>query len=471
MPSLLSKPSSCHGCPLYGNGQGFVPDELVEGAEVMVCGQNPGKYEESGLKVTGGRAPHYITEPTTPRPYTGPTGQVMEREYFPIAGLERGKVSVVNALRCRWQNSDELPDMKTEVARKALEHCYHAHFKLPSSTRLIVAEGAWALYALTGEGLLKDRTIDSWRGYVLPFNPVGRPTLHHNNIWTPSSDGVTVLATYHLSYLFRAPWERPASQRDWSKVPLILSRAWPERMPELLTQPPLVWPGTSAFDTEFEGWETGNKHLTRYSMAHEDGQGPRVYVVEAADAGTVPVKAGSTVILQNEMADLDDMNKVFGGVEVKTEDTMLAHSVLWPDLSHDLNFLGSLYARTNRWKHLNHSNPKVYAGGDALGTLDVWVRGLRGELARDPGSDRVYREYVKPLVSIILNAKRHGVKPNQQRVAEVIKTFGSQMDDAQAMATAAVGWPINIGSPAQVTEWLYSGAKIQINPISGKVRR
>lgn len=467
----VPKPDSCRGCPLYGDGVGFVGDEIVEGSTVAIMGQNPGSFEEDGIRVTGGYTNNYTTVPDTPRPYIGPTGYIMEKEYFPIANLERGKVSVLNAIRCRWNGTNELPELGSEMCRKAIDHCTHAHLKLPDSVKLIIAEGAYALWALTGEGIDKDRTLDSWRGYVLPYNPLHRPKLHHNDVFSPTVSERKVLATYHLAYLFRAPWERPSSQRDWSKVPALVNGTWPEKMPELRETSPDWWPDLCAFDTEFtmDGLHT----LLRYSMAYVDNCSakPVVYVVESKDAGNVIVTPGSKVILQNEMADLHDMNRLFGGVTVETEDTMLAHAVLWPDLAHDLNYLGSMYARINRWKHLVHTNPRVYAGGDALGTLDVWSRGLAGELKRDPDSERVYRQYVKPLVPIILRAKQNGIPTNQERVKEVINLFGKEMETAQCRATAAVGWPINLGSPLQVSDYLYRVEKVHINPISGKTRR
>src|SRR5262245_41101390 len=94
---MLPKPDACRSCPLWGNGWGYVPDEVVEGAPVFVTGQNPGQEEEDSGK-----------------PFVGATGRQMESKYFKQAGLERGKVSIGNALRCRWQGSNELPPLVDE---------------------------------------------------------------------------------------------------------------------------------------------------------------------------------------------------------------------------------------------------------------------------------------------------------------------------------------------------------------------
>src|SRR2546426_4926385 len=90
---MLPKPDGCKGCPLYGDGQGFVPDEIVPEASVFILGQNPGSDEEREGK-----------------PFVGQTGQTMERVYFPLAGLERGQVSIGNVLRLRTDHRNEIPN-------------------------------------------------------------------------------------------------------------------------------------------------------------------------------------------------------------------------------------------------------------------------------------------------------------------------------------------------------------------------
>jgi hypothetical protein len=74
-----------------------------------------------------------------------------------------------------------------------------------------------------------------------------------------------------------------------------------------------------------------------------------------------------------------------------------------PDLPHSLEFLESLYARTNLWKHLFQRTPRVYSGGDAVGTFDVFL-GLVGEMKADPQSAWIYRNSVFPLTPLIMEA-------------------------------------------------------------------
>lgn len=159
---MRAKPDDCIGCPLYGDGRGFVPDEIVEGAETLILMQNPGEDEEA-----------------QERPAVGKTGQMMNDAYLPRAGLIRGKtVSVANVIKCRalepaprsgdrlvgaarFKAVNKLPPLK--VQNQAAAHCMAAHFRVPTCVTLIVAQGALAFRALGNrESILK------WRGYLAP---------------------------------------------------------------------------------------------------------------------------------------------------------------------------------------------------------------------------------------------------------------------------------------------------------------
>ena len=148
---MLAKPEMCRPCPLWGDGQGFVPDRLVEGAPVLVLAQGPGEDEERGMHVTGyvGHDPLYA--PCEPQPLIGRTGWWWERHLLPRTGLTREQVSLANVLRCRWGRQDakgrwkkvnELPP--AAILEKASEHCMATYFRIPTGTRLVVACGALA---------------------------------------------------------------------------------------------------------------------------------------------------------------------------------------------------------------------------------------------------------------------------------------------------------------------------------------
>jgi DNA polymerase len=135
---------------MFQDGRGFVPDEIVDGATTFVLGQNPGADEER-----------------EGRPFVGKSGALMEKVYFPIAGLVRGEsVSIGNVLRCRLivngRRSNTMPAGATLKA--AVAHCTAAYLRIPASTRLVVAQGAYAVKLMGGE----DKKVSEWRGFLLP---------------------------------------------------------------------------------------------------------------------------------------------------------------------------------------------------------------------------------------------------------------------------------------------------------------
>ena len=457
----MKKPNTCHGCPFYDTGDGFVPDEYVEGSDVLVMGQNPGEDEVLGRQAVEVRGRDVTYEPHTSAPYLGRTGLVMRQRYLPLAGLERGSVSLANPIRCRVKGNNKLPSVKSIVLREAMTHCQSHYFKPPASTRLIVAEGEYALLATTGEdgkdspGFKISRGVEGWRGWVLPYNPHPKPRLVHSTVYTPTSRDIAVLATYHVAYLFRAPWYEPCASRDWAMIPRILAGEWPKPLPPIGSESPERWPDLSAFDTEFHG-----PVLVRYSSASQGVHGLSVQVVEREDIGAPRVGTRApTVIFHNTEADMWHLSKILGGASVTVEDSMHLHAVLWPDLDHDLDFVGSMYSQINRWKHLVHTNPREYSAGDAIGTWDSF-HGLARELDRDPRSKHVYYTYQLPLIPIIARARHFGARVDLERAALAVTDLTTQQQEATRLAQAVVGWPINLGSVPQVKRQLYDIEKI-----------
>ena len=442
------KPPACLGCPAYGNGQGFVPDELVEQAPLLLVFQNPGEEEEQQGK-----------------PLVGRTGQMMEKNFFPLLGVQRGEVSLGNVLRCRWNHGNTLPPLANGTLQAAVDHCTKAHFRVPSGTKAILAAGEYAAFAMTG---LK-KGFSGWRGYARPLRVRPEVAIPKTSVWTPSPSEIPVLVTYHIAYLFRDPSAQVPLRADWQKPNKLVAREWPKSFPPVHTDPPAKWPSVAAFDTEFHG---GFQHptLVRYSLATPER---RVWVVEASEVGHVPVAPGSQIILHNAPVDVPHLSRVVDLTQVQLDDTMLAHAVLYggrepkdgPNqrggaaFAHNLNYLGSLYGQTNRHKHLEYINPIQYSAGDALHTMDAWVA-MQHEFNRDPLSRQVYERYQRPLLPILLTARARGLRVNQERVKSAITELTQGQEEQVATAQAAVGWPINLQSGKQVSEWLYQVEKV-----------
>jgi uracil-DNA glycosylase len=466
----------CRGCPLYQTGeQGFVEDEVRPGSLVSVVGQNPGATEEQ-----------------EGRPFVGETGKTMEDTYLPIAGLKRSDISIHNAIRCRWEGGNKLPDIQSKLGRGAVEFCTNAHFKRSPGTVLHVAMGGYALLALTGHGWAVRDKISEWRGWILPIREtLGGAATSPTEIYTPGRGDSPVMVVHHVAALGYDPSLRLPAKNDWQRIRRFLHGDWP-------AEPPLIRREIDEDLLDFEAaWDTEfipeRDELLRFSVATGEG---KVYVIEHSPSlaetlgGLVrPLEAlpGQLqrglqltlvsgvwyyssanaqpilrIFMQNSDADLPYLARLLPeGTTIAVEDEMLAHSVLHGGFPHSLDYLSSLHSPINRHKHLAQANPVVYSGMDAYTQYIIW-RVLEKELKNDPASENVYRTHVLPLVAIILEAEQAGILIDQAEVSRGVGYLEYEMEDSTRIAQAAAGYKINIGSSQQVGRQLYDVEDIKL---------
>lgn len=396
-----------------------------------------------------------IWEQDTPRPLIGKSGYELDHTFLPRANLTRDDVECTNVVRCRLDNSNDLPPLTTTMAREMVTHCQRAYWREPHESQAMVALGAYALWALTGEyegddddadaaddDLRASKSIDGWRGWLLPYAPTwqsGMGRVGHT---------LQVFATYHPAFYWRAHWLKPVGKMDWAKLGRVLRGTWPEAFPQMRQDIPIHANIEVAFDTEYNPW---TKELHRYSLAWRVDDESRVYVVEASNMLRAPRPMPQRIIMQNAEADWPYITSVFGSLPKTWDDTMYAHAVLYGTLRHSLDFMGSLYARHNRWKHLQQSDLLVYSGMDALATYDIWQQ-LERELARDAQSRALYEHELKPLLPHVM-ARPH-IHLNAMHIANASQELAKEQEEIALRGQAAAGWPINVSSADQISRWL-----------------
>lgn len=463
--SLLPKPDSCRGCPGYQTGVGFVPDEIREQAPVLLMAQNPGQSEERGQRITGWSRGAPLMESCAPGPMLGPTGYQLNTRHLPQAGLTREDCSLGNVLRCRWKNSNDMPP--PTIAREMISHCQRVHGRIPEGTKLVVALGGPAAWALTGKCSLSEKehddtrsdesgnTLTQWRGYLAPLRPpYVVPSTHDSHVYTPPlSKELPVLIVHHPAYLFKFPMAKLPAKHDWSKIPAILKGRWPDAPPEINTvSHASMWTTGSAYDTEYD---RHTKALHRYQLCTPERM---VYVIEkdTHDASLVPTHE-LALVGQNLAGSWDLRHGRTLGVQFgRLDDLMYKHAVLWPGYPHNLNYLGSLYGRTNRWKHLAHTNPILYAGTDVYEThmIDHKVDKM---LDADPPSRHVYETKMRPLIELIdASSATRGLRVDVDEAKRLAVDLERELGTLDLEARAEVGWPINLGSNQQVAHQLYA---------------
>lgn len=444
----MKKPLTCQGCSLYGDGEGYVPDTLIPNAPLCIVMQNPGEYEEKGRRVTGYQGKVAMTEPCVPQPAIGPTGYLMDRAYLPLTGYSREEVSVCNVIKCRYRGTNEMPT--GEIAKQAVVHCMREHFRVPKGTKVILAQGAWAWRALGGP-----EPITHWRGHLAPCP--------YNTI--------PVLGALHLADLNHDPKAEMWCKLDWKKIGKVINGTWPQPIPETVPFYHLdSWLAqvTSylAIDTEYN---PESRELWLLGMGYPGGE---VYQIEwlkasaAMKAGVIEGIRGIAqrmpVVFQNALADVPILKKALGLGWTDfphLDDTMQAHAILWSEAPHDLEFLASIYGQYPKLKHLHHTDPLLYNKGDVLETMAIW-EALSKELQADPLSHKVYQSQLA-LLPIIEESMSRGIRVNQDRVAERLAYYRTKIQAASQIAQAYCGWPINLASDDQLSQWCYGLEKMK----------
>ncbi|MBR0649082.1 UdgX family uracil-DNA binding protein [Roseomonas terrae] len=190
LAALRDAARTCTRCPLHCQATQTVFGEGPDTAELMIVGEQPGDHED----LAG-------------RPFVGPAGRLFDRT-LGEAGIDRAATYVTNAVK----HFKHEPRGKRRLHRTPnageIDHCrwWLRHEITLVKPKLIVATGATAMFALTGE---KGRLADH-RGSVQPFD-----------------DGSALLVTVHPAYLLRLPDPRAAEDETRRfRADLVAARDW-----------------------------------------------------------------------------------------------------------------------------------------------------------------------------------------------------------------------------------------------------
>ncbi len=94
-----------------------------------------------------------------------------------------------------------------------------------------------------------------------------------------------------------------------------------------------------------------------------------------------------------------------------------------------------------------------YAAEDAEVTWRLH-RLLKPRLA-DEAATRVYERVDRPLIPVVAQMERHGIKVDRERLSGLSATFADEIAKLEAAIHEAAGQPFTIGSPKQLGEVLF----------------
>lgn len=289
------------------------------------------------------------------KPFAGPSGTILE-QCLHAAGLTRSECYLTNVIKTRPYNSDISPYFKSTprgfaFSNDGKEYITKLYAELDElKPNVIVALGSCAMAALTG-----DARVMKMRGYFMT-----------------GLRGEKVLPTIHPS----------ASLRGQYIYRYIISNDLKKAKAESLS-PDLIRPKRKlvySFDSADEvlAWIVEMKKYDRISVDIEvlNYEIALIGIAVSPDIGVAIPVANSKWTLSEEASIWLALNDLLSGPAIKImqngifdihflgsrcgihvagpfEDTMMSHSIMYPDFRKGLDFLGSFYCGTQSyWKDL-----------------------------------------------------------------------------------------------------------------------
>lgn len=436
---MLPKPSNpCKACPLYGNGQGFVPASGTGDNGVLIVLEAAGENEvNEGMPVVG-KAGYYLF-------------QNLKR-----VGIEREGFRIHNVLSCR-PPQNKLSRMPYEDAAIAccsplLDATIAAHVqhcRTINKTPVIVTLGRIAFKRIMG---LKEK--DS--------------LLREDYLCYPFTMGdCVVIAGDHPSYLMRGNSHLlPVMLYAFQRALDIADHGWTEVNPSYLLDP-----NTSTFSQWVDDYlkvassDPSNVFLsydieTPYKsgkneerVAREDDDDYTIlrcsFAYKVGEAVTVPWRAEYipylTQLFGANLPKVGWNNEGYDAPRIRHQmplngdqfDGMLAWHVLNSSLPKGLGFVTPFYAKfTSPWKHLSNVDMAQYNAKDADMALQNWI-GIRRDLGTT-SLGQVYQRHVIELNRVLAYMSQKGVLRDEILRADSEVKLQGLLDAVEARMVEAV---------------------------------
>ena len=237
-----------------------------------------------------------------------------------------------------------------------------------------------------------------------------------------------------------------------------------------------------AFDTETTGTDPIAAELVGMSFAITEGDAYYVPVPADKDEAQKVVEefrevlTNETVLKIGQNIKYDYLILQNYGVELGGPmfDTMIAHYLLQPELSHGMDYLAEVYLkydtikiesligpRGRGQKSMRDLAPKDicdYACEDADVTLRL-KHILEKELA-EAGAEHLFYNIEMPLVRVLAYMERNGARISTDTLQETSRHFTERLAQIEQEIYELAGFTFNIASPKQVGEVLFERLKV-----------
>lgn len=418
-----------------------VPTEGPLDAKIMLLGEAPGEEEDK-----------------IGRPFVGTAGRTLD-SLLGQAGIARYQCLVTNVARERPpanKISYHFEDKKCTIPKPRLRAWID---KLKEEIELyqpnvIVALGATALWALTGE-----KKISDFRGYVIPCSLV---------------PGKKVISTYHpqaVNYEYKLHYPTVLDLRKALRhsaypglpenkqtfLPNVSVKQFIAYMEECIAHP--EWEYLSI---DVETVQPGS-HIEELGLSHDPNFGISIFLLKGRAAA---MSENDEVLLWQTFARLIKLKKIVMQnasydigvlwhnqhilIENLWMDTLLAAHICWPELPRDLGFLGSICLDIQPWK--NSSKSEIYNPADAANTLGIAFV-LNKEIDKQ-GLRKVF-DFEMGLIPVSLMLQLQGIAVDKGKQQELLMYWQKKRAELKTQLDTVIGREINFNSSKQMQQLLY----------------
>lgn len=155
----------------------------------------------------------------------------------------------------------------------------------------------------------------------------------------------------------------------------------------------------------------------------------------------------------------------------KLFDTMVAHSLIEPDMRHALSYLSEAYLGYSLSAAADEGKEEQLSLGDvasekiatrAMEAADValQLRGALEPLLKEKAQERVFYEIESPLIPVLVDMEFAGIRVDSAALADFAAQLSREMEQLQKSICEAAGREFNLNSPRQLGEILFEVMKI-----------
>jgi DNA polymerase-1 len=236
------------------------------------------------------------------------------------------------------------------------------------------------------------------------------------------------------------------------------------------------------FDTETTSLDPKAARLVGLAFSFAPNTG--YYVPVPQDAAEVKaILAEFRPLLESDQTEKVGHNLKFDlsvlkwqGVSVggKLFDTMVAHSLIEPDMRHGMDYLSEVYlgytpvpiskligdAKASQISMADVPVAKVaeYSAEDADVTWQL--RAALEPLLKEKGQERVFYEVESPLIPVLVDMEFEGIKVDAAALADFAAQLSKEMDESEKAVYRLAGTTFNLNSPRQLGQILFDILKI-----------